>query len=201
MRWRASIPRRRRSRSGSRWRTNRRRFGSPRPTRSARPLRPGVIDDLRRLAEDEDARVRVAAIRSIGLHAERVVDAASRKTALARVEAAVADEPLVVLAALEVLQRVGGVPAERMAMLLARPEAEIVREAVTCVGARSDATHLDLLLPLVSHPDWSVRAEAISVLADRRVSKAVPTILRRLETEQDGFVRDAILRALELLEG
>jgi HEAT repeat protein len=164
-------------------------------------LRPGVIEDLRRLAEDEDARVRVAAIRSIGLHAERASDGPSRQAALGRVEAALADEPLVVLAALEVLQRVGGVPAQQMAALLARPEAEIAREAVGCVGACSDATHLDLLLPLVSHPDWSVRAEAIQVLADRRVTKAVPTILRRLETEQDGFVRDAMLRALEKLEG
>jgi len=163
--------------------------------------RPGVIDDLRRLADDEDARVRVAAIRSIGLHAERATDGTSREAALGRVETAVGDEPLVVLAALEVLQRVGGVPPAQMATLLARPEAEIVREAVACVGARSDEATLDRLLPLVSHPDWSVRAEAIQVLADRRVTKAVPTILRRLETEQDGFVRDAILRALEKLEG
>jgi HEAT repeat protein len=160
-----------------------------------------VVDDLRRLADDEDARVRVAAIRSIGLHAARTADDAAREAALSRVEAAVADEPLVVLAALEVLQRVGGVPPAQMATLLARPEAEIVREAVVCVGARSDEATLDRLLPLVSHPDWSVRAEAIQVLADRRATKAVPTILRRLETEQDGFVRDAILRALEKLEG
>ena len=163
--------------------------------------RPGVVDDLRRLADDEDARVRVAAIRSIGLHAARMADGASREAALSRVEAAVGDEPLVVLAALEVMQRVGGVPPAQMATLLARPEAEIVREAVACVGARSDEATLDRLLPLVSHPDWSVRAEAIQVLADRQVTKAVPTILRRLETEQDGFVRDAILRALEKLEG
>jgi HEAT repeat protein len=163
--------------------------------------RSGVIEDLRRLADDEDARVRVAAIRSIGLHAERTPDGASREVALARVEAAVADEPLVVLAALEVLRRVGGMPSAQVAILLARPEAEIVREAVACVGALNDVANLDRLLPLVSHPDWSVRAEAIQVLADRRVTKAVPTILRRLETEQDGFVRDAILRALEKLEG
>ena len=32
-------------------------------------------------------------------------------------------------------------------------------------------------------------------------AKAVPAILRRLETEQDDFVRDAILRALKRLEG
>jgi HEAT repeat protein len=164
-------------------------------------MRPGVIDDLRRMADDEDARVRVAAIRSIGLHAERAPDGATQEAALARVRTAVGDEPLVVLAAIEVLRRVGGMPAEQLATLLARPEAEIVREAVVCVGARSDAASLDRLLPLISHPDWSVRAESIQVLADRQVTKSVPTILRRLETEQDGFVRDAILRALERLEG
>jgi HEAT repeat protein len=163
--------------------------------------RPGVIDDLRRLAEDEDARVRVAAIRSLGLHAERSADGSSRAAALRRVELAVGDEPLVVLAALEVLRRVGGVPPAQLAQLLARREAEIVREAVVCAGVRSDESSLEQLLPLVSHPDWSVRAEAIQVLAERRMTRAVPTILRRLEGEQDGFVRDAILRALERLEG
>jgi HEAT repeat protein len=145
--------------------------------------------------------VRVAAIRSLGLHAERGPEGPSRAAALHSVETAVGDEPLVVLAALEVLRRVGGLPPAQLAQLLVRREAEIVREAVVCAGARSEEASLDQLLPLVSHPDWSVRAEAIQVLADRRVTKAVPTILRRLEAEQDGFVRDAILRALERLEG
>ena len=45
-----------------------------------------------------------------------------------------------------------------------------------------------------------MRAEVIHLLAARRVVKAVPAILRRLETEQDSFVRDAILDALKRLE-
>jgi len=53
----------------------------------------------------------------------------------------------------------------------------------------------------VSHRDWTVRSEAIQVLADRAVAKAVPAILRRLETEQDDFVREVMLRALDRLEG
>jgi len=53
----------------------------------------------------------------------------------------------------------------------------------------------------VGHPDWSVRAEVIGALAERAVVASVPAILRRLETEQDDFVRDAILRALRRLEG
>ena len=42
-------------------------------------------------------------------------------------------------------------------------------------------------------------AEAIAALSDRSVAKAVPALLRRLETEQDDFVRDAMLRALDRL--
>jgi HEAT repeat protein len=162
--------------------------------------RAGVIEDLRRLADDEDARVRVAALRSIGLHAERTPDAAARESARGLVEAAIADEPFVALAALEVLQRLGGVSPARMAALLARSEPEILREAVACVAGQSDPAALEPLLSLVSHADWSVRSEAIRVLADRGVVKAVPAILRLLDTEQDAFVRDAILRALERLE-
>jgi hypothetical protein len=40
----------------------------------------------------------------------------------------------------------------------------------------------------------------VSVLAVRRFARGVPAILRRLETEQDEFVRAEILRALQRLE-
>jgi HEAT repeat protein len=88
----------------------------------------------------------------------------------------------------------------RVGSLLVRPEPELVKEAVVCIGRHADASALEPLLSLVAHPDWSVRAEAIQVLAERGVARAVPSILRRLETEQDDFVRDAILRALKRLE-
>jgi hypothetical protein len=38
-------------------------------------------------------------------------------------------------------------------------------------------------------------------LFERGVSRALPAILRRLDLEQDEFVRSVILRALERLEG
>ena len=40
-----------------------------------------------------------------------------------------------------------------------------------------------------------MRAEAIQVLADRGMKRAVPAILRRLDLEQDEFVRTVTLRA------
>jgi HEAT repeat protein len=60
---------------------------------------------------------------------------------------------------------------------------------------------LSRLIPLVDHPSWAVRGEAVGWLGERRFAKALPTILRRLETEQDAFVRDRILEATRRLEG
>jgi HEAT repeat protein len=57
------------------------------------------------------------------------------------------------------------------------------------------------VIPLAAHADWSVRAESIQVLADRGLKRSLPAILRRLDLEQDDFVRSVTLRALERLEG
>jgi HEAT repeat protein len=84
--------------------------------------------------------------------------------------------------------------------LLTRPEPEVVREAARCFGSHAEPSELEALFPLVSHPDWSVRAEVVEILAERRVRQAVPAILRRLETEQDELVRSMTLAALERLE-
>ena len=161
-----------------------------------------VIEDLQRLAEDDDPRVRAAAVRALGHRFGNAEDEARRSATALTLEEALADEALVALAAVEALGEIGGEEAAgRVVALLERPEPELVREAVTCIGRHGEAEELDMLVPLVSHADWSVRAEAIQALADRGVVRAVPPILRRLETEQDEFVRDAILRALERLEG
>jgi HEAT repeat protein len=161
-----------------------------------------VFEDLRRLAEDDDPRVRAAAVRALGHRFGRSEDEAMRGATALTLEQALADEALIALAAVEALNEIGGeAAAGRAVALVERSEPELVREAVICIGRHGDAEALDTLVPLVSHADWSVRAEAIQALADRGMVRAVPPILRRLETEQDEFVRDAILRALKRLEG
>jgi HEAT repeat protein len=161
-----------------------------------------VIEDLQRLAEDDDPRVRAAAVRALGHRFGNAEDEAQHSATARTLETALADEALVALAAVEALGEIGGEEgACRVVALLERPEPELVREAVICIGRHGKVGELDMLVPLVSHADWSVRAEAIQTLADRGVARAVPPNLRRLETEQDEFVRDVILRALKRLEG
>lgn len=160
-----------------------------------------VIEDLERLAEDEDARVRAAAVRAVGLRFGAAADEELARAARAVLDAALGDDAAVALAAVAALFELGGDVGARVSAALSRPEPEVLREAIRCVGAHGDEEALAGLLPLVSHPDWSVRAEAIQTLADRGAARALPAILRRLETEQDEFVRGVILRGLQRLEG
>jgi HEAT repeat protein len=159
-----------------------------------------VVDDLKRLADDEDAQVRAAAVRSLISRFSRSDDVDGRSEAKAAVAAALEDGAVVILAALEALCEVGGREAERALEILTRPEPELVREAIRCVGLHSDDAGVESLVPLVSHADWTVRAEAIQTLADRGLVTGIPAILRRLDTEQDDFVRGVTLRALKHLE-
>jgi HEAT repeat protein len=160
-----------------------------------------VIDDLQRLLHDEDGRVCAAALRAIGSHCAAFGDSATAHKAVALIEQSLAGDGTVAMAAVEALSRVGGGEAASAAVsALDRSETELVQAAVACVGKHGDQTVVTELIGLVSHESWSVRSDVIQTLADRRVVQAVPAILRRLETEQDSFVRDTILRALKRLE-
>jgi HEAT repeat protein len=110
------------------------------------------------------------------------------------------DAAPVALALVEAVKEIGGEAAGYVVPLLGRAEPEVVREAVRCFGDHAESAELEALLPLVSHPDWAVRAEVVEILAERGVRQAVPAILRRLETEQDDVVRSVTLAALQRLE-
>ena len=160
--------------------------------------RRDALVDLARQMADEEPRVVAGAVRAVGrLHAGQGVDADLEPILAAALER----EPPIALAGLDALAAVGGDEAGRLAIgVLGRPEPDLVRTGITCLGAHAEPEKLVEILPLAAHADWSVRAEAIRVLADRRVRKALPALLRRLEVEDDAFVREAILRAVERLE-
>jgi HEAT repeat protein len=158
-----------------------------------------ALEDLERLTADEDPRLRAAAVRALGEQGQRVES--RRERALVRIEVSLGDEAAVAIAGAEALRELGGAAAARAAVRLLDHEApEVVQAAVSCIAANADREALVELLPLISHTDWSVRADVVAALGDRRYERAVPPILRRLETEQDSFVRETILAALRRLE-
>jgi HEAT repeat protein len=158
-----------------------------------------AVADLQRLIHDEDTRVSAAAVRSIGAHCRR--GHLGVEEAVEMIEHALGCDDMVSLAGVEALCMIGGGGAARAVVaVLDRDEPEVVRSAVVCIGAHGDAGTVAELLPLVSHESWSVRAEAIQTLAERRNRHAIPPILRQMKLEQDSFVREAILRALRQLE-
>jgi HEAT repeat protein len=163
-------------------------------------LRPELFEDLHRLTEDDDARVRATAVHVLGKRFLEDPDPGRRAAAMAVMHRARDDEAPVALAVIEAAREVGVSAATHVVPLLRRHEPEVVRDAVRCLGMHASGRELDAIVPLVSHPDWSVRAETIQVLAERGVRNAVPAILRRLELEQDEFVRSITLRALDKLE-
>ncbi len=167
---------------------------------------PEALEDLQRLLVDEDVHVCAAALRSIGSYCggERACAAEERERALDLLRDFLAEPQrggVVMVAAIEALDAIGGERAASVALAgLGSDAPEVVQAAVVCVGRHGDADTLSELVGLVQHPSWVVRGETIQTLADRGVARALPAILRRLETEQDSFVRDVIVRALQRLE-
>jgi len=163
-----------------------------------------ALDDLRRLFHDEDEGVRAAAVRAVGAMADRETGAGAElptDEVVQLVGLALSDGGAVAMAATEALARIGGPAAARSASaLLTRNEPELVHAAVCCIGQHGDLEVVEDLMALVAHDSWTVRSEVIQTLAERRIVKAIPAILRRLEVERDDFVRDVILRALRRLE-
>ncbi len=168
--------------------------------------REGVLVDLQQLVRDEEPAVCAAALRAIGSHCAHVSastgDSGSSVAGLELLAAALSEEGVTAMAAIEALEIVGGQDAAaRVVAALQSEEPEVVQAAVACVGRHGSASTLADLIPLIQHPSWAVRSETIQVLADRRVASALPAILRRSEVERDSFVRDCIVSALNRLEG
>jgi HEAT repeat protein len=165
----------------------------------SRSADPRALGDLERLAGDEDAAVRAAALRAAGALQPRSEEAQERRVSL--LERGAAEGGPAAMAALEALRALAEPRAVGVAARMLESDApELVRAAVACLGRVGEGADLERLIPLLGYESWAVRAEAIRVLAERGVQRALPSLLRRLEAERDEFVREALLVALERLE-
>jgi HEAT repeat protein len=163
---------------------------------------PDTLSDLERLLADEDAVVRAAAVRAVATLPPALLDApASREHVEKLLGVALTDVAPVAIAAVEAYERLGGrVPLGPVRGVVGHPDPEVVQGAVRCLARHGSDDDVQALLPLLSHAHWAVRADAIQAFADRGLRAALPPVLRRLEREQDEFVRDVLLRALARLE-
>lgn len=170
-----------------------------------------AIGELERMTHDEDPRVVATAMRALGRLCQQAApteaagDATDLDSGVERAQAILAKgldaSPIVALSSLEALETMGGPLAASLALsVVTRPEPEVIRLAIACIDAHGSDEDLAHLLALVPHADWSVRADAAEVLARRGYRKALPALLRRLELEDDAFVRESILGAIRGLE-
>jgi HEAT repeat protein len=158
-----------------------------------------ALEDLRPLLLDEDAKVVAVALRALGRLYKKLP--ASSEEVHGIIRDALGGDPISAIAACEALLECGGSRAGELAtLILDRDEPEVLRAAIACIAEHGDEANLSQLFELVSHPDWSVRAEVIQVFVDRGVRASLPALLRRLDSERDEFVRGQILRAARRLE-
>jgi HEAT repeat protein len=158
-----------------------------------------ALEDLRPLLLDDDPNVVAVALRALGRLYKKA--SASSEEVHGMLRGALEADPIAAIAACEALWEFGGPLAGQLATsVLDREEPEVLRAAIACIAEHGDDADLSRLFELVSHPDWSVRAEVIQVFVDRGVRASLPTLLRRLGFEKDEFVRDQILRAARRLE-
>jgi HEAT repeat protein len=173
-------------------------------TEAARVLgasgRSEAVSELRQLTKDDDPKVVAVAVRSLGrLFAE---SEAESDEIYESIGAALAAGPIVALAGFDALREMGGERAGALARgALSHGEPDVVRAAVACLGAHGLENDLIEIIPFAGHADWSVRAEVAEVLSARGLRKGLPALLRRLELEDDAFVRQVVLRVIGRLEG
>lgn len=160
---------------------------------------PEALDDLERLLGADDADVRAGAVRAIAELASSIPPQWERVGA--RLADALGDRGPVVLAAVEAFERLAPfLSLDPVRAVLAHPDPEVVQSALRCIRHHGSESDLAALVPLLSHADWAVRAGVIDAIAARQMRAALPAVLRRLDGEEDEFVRGALLRALGRLE-
>jgi HEAT repeat protein len=174
---------------------------------------------------DEEREVKLAAIRALGrlgcadalvgvvadsrdpvlaATALRALGDADPQRALAAARPLVRhSDPAMACAAVEAIGQLGdsaGPPAREDALFAAldHPEAQVVKLALTLVGAPPTPRAMARLGLCLEHPAWEVRRFAAELLGQDKSSAAEGLLRSRYEHEKDPMVREAIAMAVSV---
>jgi HEAT repeat protein len=159
----------------------------------ARAVEALAADDRLELGEhddaldDDDARVRLAAVRALG---DRVVPAALLRDA---------DPSVAAAAAVRLLEDESPEATRTLTALLSDGDSPVRLEAVRALRDAPARRALDLLRGRLDDPSPGVRAAALDVLAAADPTEAGPAAIAALAFSEP-TVRDAALRALDRLD-
>jgi len=170
-----------------------RRLGDP--AEGEHPLCSEALRGLDRALGDEVAAVRAAAVEALG--------SCGRPETVARIAEVAADPaapPLVLVAALHALARLGRPPVAVLEAGLRHADPEVAKEAVAATGSLEGPERGRLLLLAAASPHWDVRHAAARAMGERREPGLRAEVERLAATEADPMVAKAFAEAARALD-
>jgi HEAT repeat protein len=164
------------------------------PTTGEHPICAQAMGGLLGALSDPEPAVRAAAVEALGAcgrpeHAARIAEVAAEP----------AGSPLVAVAALQALARLGVATAEVLRRGLDHADAEVAKEAVACaVGLAGDAG-AGLLRQAAASPRWEVRYAVARALVQRGDASLRPDAERLAAGDPDPMVAKAFHEAARAL--
>jgi len=171
-----------------------RRLGDP--AEGEHPICAEAVRGLYGALEDPEPAVRAAAVEALGScgrpeHAPRIAAVASDP----------ASPPLVAVAALHALSRLGRPPVEVLERGLHHPDPEVAKEAVAATAALDGPEGARLLRLAATSPRWDVRHAAARAMAARHDPSLRDEAARLASTDPDPLVAKAFAEAAGSLDG
>ena len=164
--------------------------GAGDPRQGEHPVCAAAMEALRDRLDDAEPAVCAAALDALGAcgrpeQAPRIAEVAARPSA----------SPLVAVAALQALSRLGAATPEALARGLAHPDAEVAKEAVAAAARLGGEARVRLLLEAARSARWEVRYAAARAMVERPEAALREAAARLAAAEPDALVARALTEA------
>ena len=156
-----------------------------------------AVEPLLLMLKDEDVWVKAAAVESLGkIGGENVIKAMKELVDDAN--------GMIVCTALEAMAGIAGREPQTIkeikpwaAKCLFHSDAEVVKVAAQVMARIDEEGVVNVITPLLEHPDWDVRAQVVDILSKRKDSFIRICLETHLKIETDDLVKQRIVEALK----